>query len=681
MVSGETDRWIAELEAEVTERKQAEKVMRNHRDHLKTLVQECTTELSKTIVKLEGETTERKRAEEALRESEARLAEAQRIANLGSWDWNLETNKFCCSEEAYRILGMGPQESCPSFEDFLGFVHPDDREFVKKAVDEAIHERKPFSIDHRTALPEGSERVVHQEGEVFRDEAGRPVRMAGTIHDITERKRAEEALEQSFEELGLLYRAGRTVTGSMDLAEVLGFIVQETPAFLGATQGYVLLIDEDRQELVGAAATEPYSTEIQNIRIRMDEPSASVWVLTHNEPLVSSHAREDKRLSQRLVEQYKARSAVFLPLTVKGRPLGVLLYVHDQHEGAFDHLDPQTLSRFADQTALAVSNAKLFNRVKKKRDHLDTLIEQSTDAIIATDRYGKITLFNEGAEALSGYRREEVIGKRAPVLYESEEDAKEVMRRMREDGGTISAFETVFKAKDGSLIPVLISASLLFDEDGQEAGTVGFSKDLRERKRREDEIRILKEFNENVVQSVQDGLLTLDRDFRITFWNKAMEEIRGFKAEEVLGKVITEVFPHVIEQGLDELFQTALDGKVVEGTNFSYQMSNGETVYTNERFLPLKDQAGAVIGALSIVEDVTETLRLEERVIQLQEEIKGRKLVEIAKGVLMREVGLSEAEGYKFIQKKSRDENRKMGEVAKLVIQLHGSPEERKKFT
>jgi PAS domain S-box-containing protein len=329
------------------------------------------------------------------------------------------------------------------------------------------------------------------------------------------------------------------------------------------------------------------------------------------------------------------------------------------------------------EEALEQAHAEL----QKNKTHLESLIESSTDAIIATDKEGKVVLFNEGAEALSGYRRDEVIGRRTPVLYESERDAKEVMRLMREGGGTVSAFETTFRAKDGARVPVLISASLLYDEEGREAGTVGISKDLRERKRREDEIRTLKEFNENVVQSVQDGIVAVDQDFRITLWSKAMEEIRGFKAEEMLGKVITEVFPHVIEQGLDEFFQAALDGEVVGGTNFSCQMPNGGTVYTNERFFPLKDQAGAVIGALSIVEDVTETLRLEERVIQLQQEIEQRKLVEVAKGVLMRELVISEAESYKFIQKKSRDENRKMGEVAKLVIQLHGTSEERKKFT
>ncbi|MDV2504478.1 MAG: PAS domain S-box protein, partial [bacterium] len=304
---------------------------------------------------------------------------------------------------------------------------------------------------------------------------------------LLEREREHFLRERELaEELRLLYRAGQTVIRGMDLEETLGFIVQETPAFLGSTHCYILLMDEDRDELFGAAATEPHSDDFKTTRIRMDEPSAAVWVLTHNEPIISSRARGDERLSERLVEQYQVRSAAFLPLIVRDRPLGVLIYAHDQQEGAFDYLNRNTLDRFADQTALAIANAKLFNQVKESRDYLETLIEQSMDAIIATDREEKVILFNQGAETLSGYRREEVIGRRGPILYESEEDAKKIMRRMREGDGTLSAFETTFRAKDGTSIPVLISASLLYDEEGREAGTVGFSKDLRERKRAEE---------------------------------------------------------------------------------------------------------------------------------------------------------------------------------------------------
>lgn len=156
---------------------------------------------------------QQKRAEEALRKSEASCAHAQRIALLGNWDWSIETNELRWSEEIYRIFGISPREFGATYESFLSFVYPDDREFVKKSVSEALLEGKTYAIEHRILRPDGVIRMVQQQGEVAFDETGRSVRMVGTMQDITERKRAEEErkvilsdLNKRVKELKLLHQ-------------------------------------------------------------------------------------------------------------------------------------------------------------------------------------------------------------------------------------------------------------------------------------------------------------------------------------------------------------------------------------------------------------------------------------------------------------------------------------------
>ncbi len=132
--------------------------------------------------------------ERVLRESAASLANAQRIAHLGNWDWNVVTNELRWSDEIYRIFGLKPREFGATYEAFLGSVHPDDRQSVIDAVNKALYEKEPYSIDHRIVRPDGTERIVHEQAEIAFDENDKPIRMIGTVQDVTEHKDAEARL-------------------------------------------------------------------------------------------------------------------------------------------------------------------------------------------------------------------------------------------------------------------------------------------------------------------------------------------------------------------------------------------------------------------------------------------------------------------------------------------------------
>ncbi len=147
--------------------------------------------------------TERKRAAEALEKSEASLAAAQRIANLGSWELDLlnpgaiDINQLHWSDEAYRIFGFEPRQVSATNELFFDRVHPEDRERVTQALNRALETREPYDIEHRIILPGGEVRIVRERAELSFDAAGKPTQIRGIVMDITERKRLEEQLRQS----------------------------------------------------------------------------------------------------------------------------------------------------------------------------------------------------------------------------------------------------------------------------------------------------------------------------------------------------------------------------------------------------------------------------------------------------------------------------------------------------
>lgn len=174
---------------------------------------------SQEVLAIMRDVTAHKQAEEELRRSNAALENAQRIARIGNWDWEIATNRAQRSAEMYRIFGMEPQEFGATFEDFLNAVHPDDRDLVRRAAEEALRGTGRYRIDFHIVWPDGDVRTVHEDAEVVYSAEGRPVRVCGTTQDITDRVCIEAALTRKAFEAQALHRA------SMMAAETESFEV------------------------------------------------------------------------------------------------------------------------------------------------------------------------------------------------------------------------------------------------------------------------------------------------------------------------------------------------------------------------------------------------------------------------------------------------------------------------
>jgi PAS domain S-box-containing protein len=140
-----------------------------------------------------------------LQESEGRLEEAQRIAHVGHWNHDLDTNRFTWSDETYRIFGLRPQEKCITGAVLRELIHPEDLQRAIQSRANALRGGPPYDAEYRVVRPNRDMRIVHARGNVTRDESGRPCRIFGTVQDITERKRAEEALRERAQLLDLTH--------------------------------------------------------------------------------------------------------------------------------------------------------------------------------------------------------------------------------------------------------------------------------------------------------------------------------------------------------------------------------------------------------------------------------------------------------------------------------------------
>ena len=280
-----------------------------------------------------------------------------------------------------------------------------------------------------------------------------------------------------------------------------------------------------------------------------------------------------------------------------------------------------TKSKQAEQVALA-ANAE----IQETKRYLARLIESSPDAIIATDKQGNVVLFNEGAEILLGYRAKEVVGRPTTELYDSEDRAKDVLIEMRKRGGTASGYESVLKAKDGRDVPVLISASVLLDKDGQEAGMVGFATDLRARKHEEEELRKAHDELEKRVEERTTELKTARErlrylmtvtpaivytnqasDYTCTFVSENVSRIMGFSAWEMLEDKdfwIVRLHPEDAKRVFEEMSPLIDQGG--GALEYRFRHRDGHYIWIQDTFRVIQDAQGRpseIVGSWADISD------------------------------------------------------------------------------
>lgn len=158
----------------------------------------------KSFIVLSRDVTERQLAMEALQRSQASLAEAQRIGQMGNWELDLVSGVLTWSDEIFRIFEIDPARFGASYEAFLAAIHPEDRKALDQAYNDSLAHRIPYDFEHRLLMPDGRIKYVRERCETYYDAAGQPLRSHGTVQDITVRRQAKELLHRRAQEFRAL---------------------------------------------------------------------------------------------------------------------------------------------------------------------------------------------------------------------------------------------------------------------------------------------------------------------------------------------------------------------------------------------------------------------------------------------------------------------------------------------
>ena len=410
---------VLTISRNVTDVKKTESTLKETLDNLEEMIKKRTEEIEK--------------AYRSLKESEKCLAEAQKIAHLGSWNWNIVSNELYWSDEIYRIFGLSPQEFGATYDAFLSYVHPEDRDCVNNAVKGAL-EGKPYSIDHRIILKGGEERIVHEQGEVIFENGNVPVRMAGIVQDITERKKIEKALV-----MANAYNRS-LIEVSLDPLVTIG----PDGKITDVNRATEIVTGYFRSELIGTDFSD-YFTE--------PEKAKEGYQYVFQKGLVRDYQLEIRHKHGHITPVLYNAS---IYRDENGRVTGVFAAARDITE---------------------------LKKTEEKIKALANAVESSNDAIITGTLDGTITSWNKGAEQIYGYLAEEVMGKNVSILEPDnlKGEIKQLFDKIKQ-GKKVKRYETLRLKKDGIAVNVSVTLSPIFDVSGNPVAFSGIARDITEKK-------------------------------------------------------------------------------------------------------------------------------------------------------------------------------------------------------
>ena len=520
-----------------------------------------------------------KRAEEALNQQRRHLVNAQALAHLGSWEWDIANQTILWSDELYRIFGHEPGSLTPTYDTFLAALLPDDHDLVLAAINDALRGTAPFDIEYRIVCPNSDVHVVHARGEVHRGTTGHPLSMAGTVLDITERKKIEQALRSSEERWQL------AVQGSND--GIWDWNIPTGEIFFSprwkALRGF-----EDR--------------EITN---RVDKWQRCIHPDDLDRVLRSIDAYLAKQASE-FREEYRVQ-----------RKDGSYMWILDR--GAALWADDGTALRMAGSESDITARKQAEDTLRDSEARSRSIVETALDAIIAIDKDGRIVGWNPQAEATFGYSADEAIGRGLsdtiipPQFRDAHFAGVERVVQNQGNPGTKRRLEFSALHRDGHEFPV--EFAMAATQLGSQPVLSAFVRDITERKRAEEALRESEARYRTLVELSPSGVFVFSEG-RTVYVNQTGAQLMGATdpAEILKRPTLDFIHPDYHQEVLENVRRLLTGGTSVHRAERVYQKLDGT-------MLPVQVEAARITwngkpAILGLYSDITERKRAEEALRQ-----------------------------------------------------------------
>ncbi|HET9332012.1 MAG TPA: PAS domain S-box protein [Gemmatimonadota bacterium] len=490
--------------------------------------------------------TERRRDRLELEKREHLLREAQEIASMGAWEWDLQTDTVEWSDAMFDLFGLSPASPPPNYGKFLDLIHPEDRPAVEDAVKRTIEEGKETETVFRILRADGSTRWLQGRRRIVRDrDENNSGRMTGTTQDITELKEAEQAVR-------LLARAGMAFGRALDyratFAEVAGLVVPELADIcvfhlLVAGGGIQRFAFRHRNPALQTAIEESIPSVlapegVNNPAVRAIRTGEAVFVPVVDEEWLRSLAPGEQQMDAlRMIDPL---SVLVLPVGVGERTLGALSFIRTKESGRrFDRRELPFFEELARRAAIALENARLHEGLRDRETQLSEAQEIAHVGNWTWDIDHNRVTWSPELYRIYGYDPDafEVDYETflSLVLPGDRNRVDETVRRCFSTGEPFDFHHGVVRP-DGEVRLLHARGRVVRDADGRVTRMLGTGQDVTDTVRAQRALRQSEESYRQLAENVGEMIVRFSPEGRVTYASQATRTILGYEPDEVLGR-------------------------------------------------------------------------------------------------------------------------------------------------
>lgn len=523
-----------------------------------------------------------KNAQQRVIKNQLKFKEAQRIAKIGSWEWDLATNKITWSQEQFRLFGEDRSTYAVTYDGYFSHLSASEQQNTKTLITDALEGHSGFAVEHEIIRKDGTRLMVFEQGTVLFDKDNKATGMFGTTQDITEQKKVEQQLVQAQKKFQAIF--DNTADG----------IYQST------ANGKFILANSAMAGILG-----------------YDNPAKMIDAVTDIGEQVYWDPADRMRMTQLLHEKGHIENFE-VPLIRKNKEI-----VWVSESTRIVRNEEKTVVCFEGSLKDITKRKKAEIALNKSEERYRQIVETAQEGIWVLDENNYTVFVNKRMCDMLGYTREEMMGKQN--YYFKDDEGKKAAKQdiERRKGGVTETQISKFISKSGEVIWTTVATNPIFDDEGTYTGALGMFTDITERKKADEELAEVQKKFRSIFDNTADGIYQSTADGQFIMANPSMARIFGYDTVDDLLQSVTDIGSQLYADPEERKKMSALLFEQGHVKNFELQVltKTRDIIWVSANIRIVRDSNGAISYFEGTLEDITERKKAEDEILQLNKSL------------------------------------------------------------